>query len=144
MLEDELNLIFADGFIFIDIVAVKGYLELLLLVAHEGQKEKFNELIMIDSLVSIRIYLVDYSIANNFRQVQIVFHHLDTDVILVGPRYETHKNRAQIRHQNLLHKVSILFRHEVLNNYRVRISRFDQIPELFLQHFQNCSLLSVH
>lgn len=37
MFEDELDFFFVDALVFIHIVAVKGYLELLLLVTHQGQ-----------------------------------------------------------------------------------------------------------
>ena len=47
---------------------------------------------MVDSLVTIRIDLLDNSISNNFWQIEVMFHHLDTYVIFIGTGDETHED----------------------------------------------------
>ena len=71
VLQDELDFFFLDELVSVLVVAPEGNEHFLVERTHEEVEEESNELVMVDSFVTVGIDLVDHSLPNQQRKVQV-------------------------------------------------------------------------
>ena len=82
VLQNQFNLLLCDDFVIVDIIASKSYEHPLFKCSHEQFHEEANELVMINSFISIGVDLFYNSVSNELWHIQILFSPHNTQVVL--------------------------------------------------------------
>jgi len=72
MFQYNFDVFFNDTIFIVEIIAFESNQHLLLLGTHECLEKELYKVIVIDSLITVFVDLVDYSAANELREVEIL------------------------------------------------------------------------